>query len=203
MRALVFVAVGLLASEVVSASPPRKPRPQAQDVCKTASSLELLTTCLARFGKPSVIWTAPHLELIELTHGGSDAGALLYHQQGNQWAIAGMSYQSDGVLDVKPLTIGKHTGYRLEFERHRPTLIALDDGSSVPATLATRSSLFCHGDSSWCTEVITACDIRINGRTYRTFRGTVKLEADVVEIIGDRAHGGECVQPERVALGWN
>jgi hypothetical protein len=202
MRALAVTLVILLAG-TVSASPPPPPDPQIYEDCVEARSLASLTECFRPFGEPTALWGTATLKLFAVKQARWDRGVFLYRLVGTTWKLSGMTFDSDGFLAIESVTIGKHAGYRLEFGRIRPTQVILDDSSPVAGTIAAKSSLYCRGDTISCTEVITACDIVIKGKAYRTFRGTVTINKDYnLDVSGDRTKAGDCASPERVNLGW-
>ena len=114
--------------------------------------------------------------------------------------FTGTSYS---VLELAPLTLDNHTGYRLSVGQLVRTRVSLDGVSQLPVILQTQRTLFCAGDRYGCADTTTHCDVIYRGKTMWTFRGTLAFEKGQVREVGDRSRGGRmCVPAERVFLGW-
>ena len=202
MRALVIVALLFALPSLVASRPARPPEPQVANSCLTATSLEIVTTCLRRFGAPTVLYATPTTKVIAVLLAQLDGGAYLYRLKGGSWILGGMIYSGDGFLGLESVTINRHLGYRIDFRQIAPIQVDCEDATKVMGTQVSTMAGYCGGDSPYCTSVVTACDTLVKGKAYRTFRGIVKITNNDVEVIGDRWMGGACVPPEHTNVSW-
>ena len=65
-----------------------------------------------------------------------------------------------------------------------------------------KTALFCSGQSSGCTQILTACDVFVAGKLYATFRGTLAYQgAGLMKVTGDRSRAGDyCQQLEETYI---
>jgi hypothetical protein len=179
--------------------------------CRSAPSWEAVEKCLKKLGKPSVLRTLPGARVVRLDQKRGeedfDAGVSLYVERGKEWKLAGL-YEARGqdyeLLGAEPLSVGKHTGYRLEIGEMIRTGVAPDGIITVPALFAMRRVMLCGGDSWRCTEVTAACDVLVRGATLWSFHGAITIADNKVNISGDRRYTGQfCSVPESEFLGWS
>ncbi len=106
------------------------------------------------------------------------------------------------VLEFQPLTIGKHTGYRIDIGQAAPLYMQLDGVTTQMALRRTSQVLFCSPLARDCLHT-TRCEALVRGRAFYTFRGVMKIAGNEVTVSGDRRIAGPfCNQAERVMLGW-
>jgi hypothetical protein len=215
MKALAILALLVVAA---AADPMRDDRevvdPQRHS-CPKAIAFTEITQCLSK--NPDKV----HLERV-----GTIAGArvvrldvpdrpafdklLLYLEEGGVWKVAGDWLLRDvSVIDLQPVTIGKHAGVRIDIGEAYETPVNLvdpDDGSTSarPALVRTSTAVFCGGAALGCYRIMTGCEVLIRGNARWMFHGHVKVEGNQVTVEGDRRHGGRwCMaQPENTFLHW-
>lgn len=179
--------------------------------CPRAATWDGIDKCLHKQGTPTVMKSFPTARLVHLeqVQGSNryDGGVLLYIQRGNQWQLAGL-YENRGgdydLIGIEPLTVGKHSGFRIDFGQTYRSAIQPDGVTNVPAVFTTRLTMFCGGDSWRCTEVVTSCDVIVRGGALYSFRGKVDIEDNIIHVRGDRSHVGSfCAAPEQEGLGWS
>jgi hypothetical protein len=179
--------------------------------CPHAPTWDGIEKCLKKLGKPTVLRSLPGARVVRLDQKSGDAdfdiGVSLYVDQGKQWKLAGL-YEAHGteyeLLAAEPLTVGKHTGYRLEVGEMLRTAVSLDGVTSTPALFTMRRVMFCGGDAWRCPEVITACDVLVRGAALWAFRGAITIADNKVTVKGDRSITGSfCSVPEQTFLGWS
>jgi hypothetical protein len=177
--------------------------------CREGKSWAIVEACLARQGKLTAERTLPAAKLVRIVQNNEgtplDLGVYLYIRRADgSWKIGGM-FEGTAyvVVDLVPLTLQGHAGYRLDIGQIMRSSVSLDGETSVPSILATRRVLFCAGDSYGCPDATTQCDVLIHGKTLWTFRGKLVFEPEKVKVVGDRSRGGQmCVPSEDVYLGW-
>jgi hypothetical protein len=192
--ALVIVGLASTASARVVMTP-AIPR-----TCRTAESWEKVTKCLERFGTPKVEGEVAGAKLVGISSPKFNVpGLYLYRSVGKHWVIAGM-FETSGAYDVFKLTkptIAKHTGYRFDIGTVEQS--ATEMGGK--AVVQQKISVFCSGESYFCTAVTTSCDYLVDGRAHESFRGKLKLEGDLAKVAGDRSRSGAmCVAPDEMQL---
>jgi len=201
---IVLLAGEASARKIVISEPP------IVRACPGGASWSAVETCLGKQGTMSIVKTLPKAKLVRLLQSdGSnkkyDAGVYLYVEQAKgAWRMGGMYDGSPyTVIDLLPLTIGKHDGYRLDIGQFQRSSISIDGVTSVAVILSTRRTLFCAGDRYGCADATASCDVLIEGRTWFTFRGTFVFEKGQVRVVGDRKYAGPaCAAEERVYIGW-
>jgi hypothetical protein len=202
--ALILLSGEALARKVVIREPP------IVRACPDGKSWSAVETCLRAQGTITIERSLPKAKLVHVMQertGGEidDAGVYLYIARADgSWAIGGMfDGGSFSVMDLAPLTIANHAGYKLDIGQIMRTTISLDGVTSMPAIVATKRVLFCSGSSYGCPDATTQCDVIVHGKTLWTFRGTITFEPGVARVVGDRTKGGAvCVPTEQVYLGW-
>jgi hypothetical protein len=197
---LLLVSATARAERIVIMEPP------VVHTCRQAPSWPRLVACLAKVGKPQVVRAIDHVRLVRLAGSPASGDSLyLYVERGGQWQLGGMFDGGDHteLLAFDPLTVGRHVGYRLDIGATSHVSVSLDGVSSVPAVLMTRRAVLCSGDNRSCTDVTTACDVIVYGRTFWSFRGALTIEGNELRLVGERRMAGPlCTQAERVFLGW-
>src|SRR5688572_9149854 len=119
MRPLVVLALlcGTAAAErLVVMEPPvvRK--------CPKGKTWDAVTKCIAKHATVKVIKTLPKAKLVHVSmspapqRGRGEGGIYLYVERGAQWQLGGMyeTWQPHDVIAFEKLTVGKHTGYRID-----------------------------------------------------------------------------------------
>lgn len=183
--------------------------PPIVEACGRGKTWADVNTCLTRQGAVTIERVLPKVKLVRIVQTEDkrpyDMGIYLYLQRADgSWSIGGMfAGASYSVLELAPLTIDNHAGYRLVVGVLARTRISLDGFTQLPVILQTQRTLFCSGDRYGCAEATTHCDVLYRGKTLWTFRGTLAIESGQVSDVGDRSRGGRvCVPAERVFLGW-
>ncbi len=179
--------------------------------CPRAKTWDLVVGCLAKIGfTPKVTHQLRGAKLMSLTQKDGikdvDSGVLLYVEKAGEWRLGG-HFQSYGshyqILGLQAVTVGKKRGYRIDIEQASAFTLMVDNISMVPAQLFMKRALFCNGDSQYCPESVSRCDVTVQGKTWFTFRGTLEYEENVVVSKGDRSRAGQyCAGSARVHLGW-
>jgi hypothetical protein len=178
--------------------------PTIPRTCGQSDSWEKLTTCLGRFGKPKVERELPGAKLVGIVNPKFNVpGLYLYRQSGKRWVIAGM-FETSSTFEVFGLsrpTIAKRGGYRFDVGTNEE--IPPPEGESAPRTIQQKISVFCAGDSYFCTQAVTSCDLIVDGRARESFRGKLAIKRDRVVVTGDRSRAGStCAVPEEMDLGF-
>lgn len=177
--------------------------------CGAGKTWADLATCLARQGVVTVERALPRAKLVRIvqTENGRpyDHGVYLYLLRADgSWTIGGM-YAGSGysVLDLAPLTIEKHPGYRIAIGQLVRTRTSVSGFVNLPVTLQTQRVLFCSGVGYRCADATTHCDVIYRGKAIWTYRGTLTFEGGLVVNAGDRSHGGGVCEPgARIIVGW-
>lgn len=178
--------------------------------CSRAASWDGVQKCLKKIGNPVVLRTLPGARVVRLDPKQGDSeygtGVSLYVDHGKEWKLGGL-YEARGMqyelLAAEPLTIGKHTGYRLEVGELMQTGVSVDGVTTTMAMFSMRRVMFCGGDAWRCPEVIVSCDVLVRGAALWTFRGTISIADNKVTVSGDRSITGSfCSVPQQTFLGW-
>ncbi len=200
---LVLVAADASARRIVISEPP------IVHACRSGKTWALVESCLVALGKVRMERTLPRAKLVRIVQNADqvedDAGVYLYLQRADgSWSIGGMFQGAPYVImELAPITIENHAGYRIDVGRILRTTTSLDGVTSIPVILSLKRVLFCSGDTYGCPDATTKCDVITHGKTLFTFRGTLAFEKGLVRVVGDRSKGGSaCVPTERVFLGW-
>ena len=97
------------------------------------------------------------------------------------------------------MTLGKHSGFRLDAGVATTTSMSLDGETTMPAVLRQRLTLLCFDEGFGCTQMMTACDLLLHGKAYYSFRGKVVYANHAIKVVGDRRNAGAyCQQAELV-----
>lgn len=106
-------------------------------------------------------------------------------------------------LALETVTIHAYTGYRFDLGFIGPSQVTIDGETTLPAMMQAKRSVFCSGESWACAETIISCDVRMNGATYFTYRGTLLIDEQArVRNVGARTVAGTCEPPHEIFLGW-
>ena len=200
MKVLVAVIVMALAS---AASARVVMTPTIPRTCREGESWEKVTKCLERFGKPKVAREVTGAKLVGIASPNYGVpGLYLYRETGKRWVIAGM-FETSATIEVFKLsrpTIAKHSGYRFDIGTV-DSEVTLPDGESAPRTIQQKLSVFCPGDSYFCTQVTTSCDFIVDGRARESFRGKLTIKGDRALVSGDRSRSNNvCSAPDELEL---
>lgn len=106
------------------------------------------------------------------------------------------------VLAAEELTVKAHTGIRIDLGEEHASSVSVDDLTARPAVQRMRHSLYCSGLGWQCTDIITSCDVLVDGKTYWTFRGNVTIKDNMVLVAGNRDLAGSCAPSPSQFLGW-
>ena len=169
-----------------------------------------VTKCLEKHGRPALVKQIAGARIVRLDQQENgrwiDGGLYLYVEHQGTWKVAGGFFGRDTdyeLLDFKPLTVGKHTGYRLDIGQASPLWVQLDGLTSQVATRRAYQTMFCSPINHYCTLALRTCEVLVRGKAYWAFRGAMKLNGNEVTIAGDRRLAGPyCNQAEKLFLGW-
>jgi hypothetical protein len=178
--------------------------------CPKGKSWDDVRKCLDKQGRPAIVKQTGNAKLVRLDQleNGTwvDGGVYLYVEYQKRWKIAGSFFGRGTDYELgklEPLTVGKHTGYRIELAQASPLYVQLDGLTTQRATRRVYQTMFCSAQGSYCMQATRVCEVLVHGGAYWTFRGAMKLEGNEVTIRGDRKNAGPfCAQAERVYLGW-
>lgn len=179
--------------------------------CPGGKAWPAIAACVAKQGTVRVVRQTPTARLvrIEQVRDGKpyETTLALYVIRKGEWKLGGMwrSYATEfDVLGFEQVTVGKHTGHRIDLGQTQTFIAVVDDISPVPALLRMKHSLFCGGDYYGCTDVTTLCEVLVRGQARFVFRGSLSIKDDnMVVVSGDRTKvGPSCATSERAYLGW-
>lgn len=196
----------VLAALAASARAERLAEPEIVSRCPAGKSWSAVEACLAKIGTPRIIQTLGAAKVVGVRVEGAkppyrEHGLILYVERKGTWRLEGMfhPYGNDfELLKLEAISINKRPGHRMDLGK----VIAIEV-ESKPATLRMQQSLFCTGQDWLCTEVTTACEVLVRGKTRWTFRGTLTFDKRWVVVTGDRSKAGPlCTVPERVPVNW-
>ena len=178
--------------------------------CPAAKTWDDVTKCLKKHGRPALVKQLAGAKLVRLDQQESaqwvDGGLYLYVEYKGQWKIAGAFFGRGTdyeLLDLRPLTIGKTTGFRFDIGQASMLYVQLDGLTTQAATRRAYQTMFCSPTNNYCTQAVRTCEVLVRGRAYWTFRGAMTVNGNEVTIAGDRRNAGPfCSQAERVYLGW-
>jgi hypothetical protein len=180
--------------------------PSVQRSCPGAATWQATLTCLERFGTPKLLRSEGRARLVQL-HGNEHqfriSGLYLYVQGKQGWRIGGMSLdERSSVSGLSTVRFGSHPIYRLDLVYAGTDDVLVDEVTVRKAFVRRKTALFCSGDSSGCTQIVTACDVFVSGKLFNTFRASLAYDRDaLMNVIGDRTRAGEyCAQPEQTWL---
>lgn len=178
--------------------------------CPKGKTWDEVAKCLKQHGRPAMLKELPGAKLLRLDQQENakwvDGGIYLYTEAKGGWKVSG-SFFGRGteyeLSDVKTLTIGRHTGYRIDVAQASDLYVQLDGLTTQRATRRAYLTLFCSPNTTYCTQAMKSCEVLVHGAAYWTFRGEMKLNGNEIAIPGDRRSAGPfCSQAERVFLGW-
>lgn len=207
MRRTVLVAVALACAAEPPAHAVKIVVKPVISRCRERPSWPAVEKCLTDVGiKPiAVVRELRGAKLVQSSRG-ERPGIYLYVERGGKWNLAGMyeSGQSElQVLSAGPFTIAKHTGYRIDVGVVARDDIVPDGVTLVPAVVRKELSLFCNGESYYCTDVMTSCDTIVRGQAMWTFHGKLSITERTVRVAGDRRLAGTlCEVAEENPLDW-
>ena len=178
--------------------------------CSHAPSWDGVEKCLKKLGKPTVVRDMLGGKLVQLVQPsgdeGFDTGLSLFVPRGNQWKLGGL-YEASGqyeLLAAVPLTVQKHTGFRIDIGELLRTSVSLDNVTATPAVFAMHRVLLCGGDDWHCANVVVGCDVFVRGGVMWSFHGTLSISDNQVRVTGDRKLAGAmCSVGETQYLGWS
>jgi len=178
--------------------------------CPKGKTWKHVETCLKKHGRIAVVKQIAGAKLVRFEQLEDtkwvEAGVFLYAEHLGEWKAAG-AYFGRGIeyelLDFKAITIGKHTGYRIDIGQATPLSVQLDGLTTQVATRRAYQTMFCSPLSHYCAQAIQSCEVLVRGHAYWTFRGAMKINGNEVTVAGDRRIAGPfCVQAEKMFLGW-
>jgi hypothetical protein len=208
MRSLVVVAASVLVPSVAHALVIEEPGIYYQ--CPKGKTWDDVNKCLERHGRPAIVRTLQGAKLVRLDQRENekwvDGGVYLYIEKNREWKIAGAFFGRGtdyDFLDFKTITIGKHTGHRIDIGQATPLWVQIDGVTSTYALRRSTLSMFCGGIANSCLHLTRSCEVLVRGKAFWAFRGDVQIEGNEVRVPGDRrAAGPFCAQAEKVFLGW-
>ncbi len=211
MKWLVACALVLVPALAAAHRPPPPPRiPTLARACPTTPTYEALESCLEKLGRVTIVRDLTHARLLRVRlgpkDGESDLGLALYVQDGQGWHIGGV-YEPRGLayepLSLEPLTVDKHSGFRIDIGIAQHTWAAVDAVHAMPVIVMSRHVLLCDGTRWRCIELVVGCDTLVRGAAVWTFHGELSVADNQAHVAGDRTHTGtSCSVPETVFLGW-
>jgi hypothetical protein len=209
-RGVRWVLVIALFAQTASAKRLVIEEPGMYYACPSGKTWDAVKTCLEKHGRPAVVKQIAGARLVRLDQQESgkwvDGGVYLYVETKKEWKVAGGFFGRGTeyeLLDFQPLTIGKHTGYRIDIGQASPLWVQLDGITTQVATRRAYQTMFCSPNNNYCTQTVRTCEVLVRGKAYWAFRGAMKLNGNEVTIAGDRRLAGPfCAQSERVFLGW-
>jgi hypothetical protein len=184
--------------------------PAIYHLCPSGKSWDEVAKCLGKHGRPEIVKSLLGAKLVRLDQRANDVwidgGIFLYVERKGEWKIAG-SFFGHGtdyeLLDFKSITVGKHTGHRLDIGQATTLFVQVDGATTTQALRRSTQSLFCGGMTESCSHTTISCEVLVRGRAFWAFRGALTIDGNEVKIAGDRrAAGPFCAQAERVFLGW-
>jgi hypothetical protein len=201
---LLLLAVAAHAEAFVIVEPP------VVRTCRTHKTWEQMSTCLEQHGTLKTLRSGKGLRLVHIVKIENtdrvDMGVYLVLERAGAWHIGGMysgGSTSFELLAFEPLTIGKHTGHRMELGVTMTSTISPDDGATtIPALWRLRRTLYCAGTSYGCPDATLSCEVLVRGKAVFTFRGRAELDHNSIWIRGDRSKAGPCAPADRVFHGW-
>jgi len=202
MKAALSLVIALVVLSVANIASARAVMtPAVPRTCRELESWEKATKCLEKFGTVKVVRELTGVKLVSVTSSIRIPGLYVYREVGKKWRIAGM-FEIGGafeVFDFSRLKILRHTGFRFD--------LGLVEDLSPPegprAIIQQKLSLFCSGESYFCTQVVTSCDYLVEGRAHESFRGKLAIKADTAVVTGDRSRSGNvCASPDELSLGF-
>lgn len=178
--------------------------------CPTGKTWNDVSACLTKHGRPAIVKQIAGARLVRLDQQESgqwvDGGVYLYVEHQGAWKVAGGFFGRGtqyGLLDLQRLTVGTHTGYRIDIGQATPLWVQLDGVTPQVATRRTYQTMFCSPLNHYCTQAVRTCEVLVRGKAYWAFRGAMKMSGNDITIAGDRKLAGPfCAQAERVHLGW-
>lgn len=202
LAVLVLVFAADAAAKIVIMEPPIVRQ------CRDGKTWAAVEACLKPIGALTIERTLPNAKLVRVVDRSAtppaDQGVYLYVQEAGGWHIGGMYEGGDyTVTNLGSVTIGKHTGFRIDVVQVARFRSSLDGVTPIQTTTTTRRSLFCAGDQYSCPDATTRCDVMVKGKVVLTFQGRIEIVPNEIHVIGDRDYGGTACTPEgRVFLGW-
>lgn len=178
--------------------------------CPGGKTWEDIDKCLRKHGKLHVVRTLADARLVRLDQLENqewvDAGLYLYAESKGAWKIAGAFFGRGTdyeLLDLKPLVVGTHRGFRVDLGQASSLWVQLDGITPMRAVRRAMLTMYCSRERRACTTATRTCEVLVGGRAYWTFHGTERIRGHEIAIEGDRRHAGSwCAQAERVFLGW-
>ena len=178
--------------------------------CPQGKTWTDVTKCLQKHGRPAIVKQIAGARLVRLDQQESgqwvDGGIYVYVEHQGAWKVSGGFFGRGTeyeMLDFKPLTVGNHTGYRIDIGQASPLWVQLDGVTTQVATRRAYQTMFCSPGHHYCTQATRTCEVLVRGKAYWAFRGAMKLDGNEITIAGDRKLAGPfCAQAERVHLGW-
>lgn len=178
--------------------------------CPTGKTWDEVDKCLKKHGRPAIVKQLAGAKLVRLDQHEDgtwvDGGVYLYLEHTRAWRISGSFFGRGSdyeFVDFKPLTVGNHTGYRIDIAQAWPLYVQLDGLTTQRAIRRAYHTLFCSPHASQCQQAVRSCEVLVRGYAYWTFRGQLQIHGTDVTIVGDRRIAGPyCTQAERVNLGW-
>jgi hypothetical protein len=181
-------------------------RPNVARSCPGSATWQATQRCLERFGAAKLLRSQGNLRLVQLKAREPDfrtSGLYLYVQTKQQWHLGGI-YQ-----DARPSIIGISTPtyehrklVRIDVVYAANEELLIDEVTLRNAFVRRKTAVFCSGDSSSCTQILTACDVFVGGKLHATFRGTLAYEGGgKMTVDGERSRAGDqCAQPEEAFI---
>ena len=178
--------------------------------CPKGKKWDDVEACLKKHGKPALVRAIAGAKLVRLDQLENkewvDGGLYLYTEGKNDWHISGTFFGRGteyDILEFEPMHAGKAPGFRIEIGQASPLWVQLDGVTTTPAVRRAYQTMLCSPQTSQCYTITKSCEVLVKGRAYWTFRGSMTIQDNQVDVPGDRRLAGPfCTQGEKLFLGW-
>jgi hypothetical protein len=170
--------------------------PPVVRICPRSGAWSAIERCLAQQGSATITHSLPGARLVHVDPSSKPGTS----------SVAGTFGGPDHEYEVRGLTevkVGKHVGHRIAISQVMHAQLSVDGRTMHAGIIRLERALYCGGDHWRCTDVVSSCDVLIDGRSMYSFRGTTSIADNQVKIEGARDRiGSYCSPPESIYLGW-
>jgi hypothetical protein len=177
--------------------------PTIGELCPGNDDWAKVAQCIGRQGSFKIVRDEPNAKLVHITAQSRLAGLALYTRatRDKRWRFTGdmrMDHDHE-LLDVRRMSYGPRTGYRIDVGISYPMTFSVDTESFVQGVSRHRIAMLCIDGNIGCVQVMTSCDALVQGKALYTFRGKLVYEGRQLEVVGDRRNAGPyCAQDQLV-----
>jgi hypothetical protein len=208
------LAILVLLTATAVADPLREDRDVvdvARHPCPKGLAFTDVTRCLAKNAHVQPVGSIVGARLVRLDIPDRPTvnKLMLYAEANGAWRIVGEWTLRDlTVVDFQALTLGKHTGYRIDVGQAFDVTVNVENADtqaplSRPGLVRTSTSLFCGSAALGCDRIMTDCEVLVRGKALWMFHGQLKVEGKRITVDGDRRHTGSwCTAPGNLFLRW-